>query len=75
MVLCNESGSLLYVGSPLLDGLDSLTSRSLFISDIPLHDATRDVILIGEQARAQVRHGTTIICDYIIIIIIIMLLS
>ncbi|XP_029343407.1 head-specific guanylate cyclase [Acyrthosiphon pisum] len=53
MVLCNESGSLLYVGSPLLDGLDSLTSRSLFISDIPLHDATRDVILIGEQARAQ----------------------
>lgn len=57
MVLCNESGSLLYVGSPLLDGLDSLTSRSLFISDIPLHDATRDVILIGEQARAQVRDG------------------
>ncbi|XP_050538444.1 head-specific guanylate cyclase isoform X2 [Daktulosphaira vitifoliae] len=53
MVLCNESGSLLFVGSPLLDGLDSLTSRSLFISDIPLHDATRDVILIGEQARAQ----------------------
>ncbi|XP_050440363.1 head-specific guanylate cyclase [Adelges cooleyi] len=53
MVLCNESGSLLFVGSPLLDGLDSLTSRSLFISDIPLHDATRDVILVGEQARAQ----------------------
>lgn len=61
MVLCNESGSLLYVGSPLLDGLDSLTSRSLFISDIPLHDATRDVILIGEQARAQVR-DTGILC-------------
>lgn len=57
MVLCNESGSLLYVGSPMLDGLDSLTSRSLFISDIPLHDATRDVILIGEQARAQVSFG------------------
>lgn len=55
MVLCNESDSLLYVGSPLLDGLDSLTSRSLFISDIPLHDATRDVILVGEQARAQVQ--------------------
>jgi len=73
MVLCNESGSLLYVGSPLLDGLDSLTSRSLFISDIPLHDATRDVILIGEQARAQVRRGTTIFCDYIIIIIVVII--
>lgn len=61
MVLCNESGSLLYVGSPLLDGLDSLTSRSLFISDIPLHDATRDVILIGEQARAQVRNKLSLL--------------
>lgn len=58
MVLCPESDSLLFVGSPFLDGLDGLTSRGLFISDIPLHDATRDVILVGEQARAQVRSYT-----------------
>ncbi|KAF9818212.1 hypothetical protein SFRURICE_003953 [Spodoptera frugiperda] len=45
--------SLLFVGSPFLDGLEGLTGRGLFISDIPLHDATRDVILVGEQARAQ----------------------
>ncbi|XP_049792537.1 head-specific guanylate cyclase-like [Schistocerca nitens] len=53
MVPCPESGSLLFVGSPDLDGLEGLTSHGLFISDIPLHDATRDVILVGEQARAQ----------------------
>ncbi|XP_021940697.1 head-specific guanylate cyclase isoform X2 [Zootermopsis nevadensis] len=53
MVFCPESDSILFVGSPFLDGLDGLTGRGLFISDIPLHDATRDVILIGEQARAQ----------------------
>ncbi|XP_063229103.1 head-specific guanylate cyclase [Bacillus rossius redtenbacheri] len=53
MVHCPESDSVLFVGSPFLDGLDGLTSRGLFISDIPLHDATRDVILVGEQARAQ----------------------
>ncbi|GBP97855.1 Head-specific guanylate cyclase [Eumeta japonica] len=53
MVFCPESDSLLFVGSPFLDGLEGLTSRGLFISDIPLHDATRDVILVGEQARAQ----------------------
>ncbi|XP_024085223.1 head-specific guanylate cyclase [Cimex lectularius] len=53
MVPCYESESLLYIGSPCLDGLDSLNARGLFISDIPLHDATRDVILVGEQARAQ----------------------
>nr|CAD7424003.1 unnamed protein product [Timema monikensis] len=53
MVLCPESDSILFVGSPFLDGLEGLTGRGLFISDIPLHDATRDVILVGEQARAQ----------------------
>ncbi|PZC81029.1 hypothetical protein B5X24_HaOG213551 [Helicoverpa armigera] len=53
MVFCAESDSLLFVGSPFLDGLEGLTGRGLFISDIPLHDATRDVILVGEQARAQ----------------------
>lgn len=54
MVYCAESDSLMFLGTPALDGLESLTSRGLFISDIPLHDATRDVILVGEQARAQV---------------------
>ncbi|XP_052862642.1 head-specific guanylate cyclase isoform X1 [Anopheles cruzii] len=53
MVFCPESNTLLFVGSPFLDGLEGLTCNGLFISDIPLHDATREVILVGEQARAQ----------------------
>uniref|UniRef100_A0A8D9DXE6 guanylate cyclase n=1 Tax=Cacopsylla melanoneura TaxID=428564 RepID=A0A8D9DXE6_9HEMI len=53
IVHCPETDSLLFIASPFLDALDNLTSRGLFISDIPLHDATRDVILVGEQARAQ----------------------
>lgn len=53
MVFCPESNTLLFIGSPFLDGLDGLTCNGLFISDIPLHDATREVILVGEQARAQ----------------------
>ncbi|MPC74358.1 Head-specific guanylate cyclase [Portunus trituberculatus] len=55
MVDCPESDSILFVGSPLLDGLSALTSCGLFLSDISIHDATRDVILVGEQSRAQVR--------------------
>jgi hypothetical protein len=54
MVYCPESDSLLFVASPFLDGLEGLTGRGLYISDIPIHDATRDVILVGEQSRAQV---------------------
>lgn len=53
MVFCPESDALMFVGSPFLDGLEGLTNNGLFISDIPLHDATREVILVGEQARAQ----------------------
>ncbi|KAL7289785.1 hypothetical protein TKK_0016189 [Trichogramma kaykai] len=53
MVHCQESDSILFVSSPFLNGLEGLTGHGLFISDIPLHDATRDVILVGEQARAQ----------------------
>ncbi|CAH0560351.1 unnamed protein product, partial [Brassicogethes aeneus] len=53
MVHCTESESILFIGSPFIDGLEGLTGSGLFISDIPLHDATRDVILVGEQARAQ----------------------
>lgn len=53
MVYCPESNTLLFIGSPFLDGLDGLTCNGLFISDIPLHDATREVILVGEQTKAQ----------------------
>ena len=57
MLYCHESDCLLFLASPLVDGLEGLTSRGLFLSDIPIHDATRDVVLVGEQARAQVsRH-------------------
>lgn len=66
MVFCSESDSLLFVGSPFLDGLEGLTGRGLFISDIPLHDATRDVILVGEQARAQVRIKILFTAMYVI---------
>jgi guanylate cyclase soluble subunit alpha len=60
MVRCDESDSIWFVGSPLLDGLDALTSKGLFISDIPIHDMTREVMLVGEQSRAQVLYSRPI---------------
>lgn len=65
MVYCPESDSVLFVGSPFIDGLEGLTGSGLFISDIPLHDATRDVILVGEQARAQVSECTYLYFYYV----------
>ncbi|KAJ0063367.1 hypothetical protein NL108_002719, partial [Boleophthalmus pectinirostris] len=48
-----ESCSLMFLGSPRVDKLEELMGRGLHLSDIPIHDATRDVILVGEQAKAQ----------------------
>ena len=31
--------------------LDDLMMRGLYLSDIPLHDATRDLLLVGEQFK------------------------
>ena len=53
MIHVPESRSLMFLGSPRVDKLEELMGRGLYLSDIPIHDATRDVILVGEQARAQ----------------------
>jgi guanylate cyclase soluble subunit alpha len=55
MVFCpgTKENTLMFIGSPFIDGLAGLTTNGLFLSDIPLYDATREVILVGEQARAQ----------------------
>jgi len=44
MVNVPESGSLLFMCSPSVNSLDDLARRGLFLSDIPLHDSTRDLV-------------------------------
>ncbi|XP_074847988.1 guanylate cyclase soluble subunit alpha-1 [Carettochelys insculpta] len=53
MIYILESGAVLFLGSPCVDRLEDFTGRGLYLSDIPIHNALRDVVLIGEQARAQ----------------------
>jgi guanylate cyclase soluble subunit beta len=45
MIHVPESNSLLYLGSPLVRTLDEVDAFGLYISDIAIHDATRDLIL------------------------------
>ena len=45
---------ILFLGTPSVEKLDELIEKGLYISDLPIHDATRDVILVGEQTKAQV---------------------
>lgn len=53
MIYLFESCAILFLGSPCVDRLEDFTGRGLYLSDIPIHNALRDVVLIGEQARAQ----------------------
>lgn len=54
MLYLQSTDSMLFLGSPHVENLEQLLGKGIFISDIPIHDATRDVILLGEQAKAQV---------------------
>jgi guanylate cyclase soluble subunit alpha len=53
MINLPESNCILFLASPLVKKLEQLKGRGLFLSDIPIHDATRDLILVSEQAQAQ----------------------
>ncbi|XP_063316172.1 guanylate cyclase soluble subunit alpha-1 [Pelobates fuscus] len=53
MIYVFESSAILFLGSPCVDRLEDFTGCGLYLSDIPIHNALRDVVLIGEQARAQ----------------------
>lgn len=46
-----ESNSIMFLGSPRVDRLEELMGRGLHLSDIPMHDATRDVILVGVSSN------------------------
>lgn len=58
MLHIEESESILFLGSPCVEKLEELLGEGIYISDIPIHDATRDVILVGEQAKAQASRKT-----------------
>ncbi|CAL8081694.1 unnamed protein product [Orchesella dallaii] len=53
MLYIPETDTMLFLCSPSVMNLDDLTKRGLYISDIPLHDATRDLVLLSEQFEAE----------------------
>lgn len=53
MIHLPESNCILFLGSPRVESIEQLKGSGLFLSDIPLHDATRSLFLVSEQAVAQ----------------------
>lgn len=53
MIYVRESDCILFMCSPSVSNLDDLYRRGLYLSDIPLHDATRDLVLLSEHFEAE----------------------
>lgn len=53
MVHVPESNALLFLCSPRVADLDALRDQGLYLSDLPLHDATRDLIFMSHTRRAE----------------------
>lgn len=53
MLYIPETDVVVFQCYPSVTNLDDLTRRGLCISDIPLHDATRDLVLMSEQFEAD----------------------
>ncbi|OAD61386.1 Guanylate cyclase soluble subunit beta-1 [Eufriesea mexicana] len=53
MLYIPESDLVTFLCYPSVMNLDDLTRRGLYLRDIPLHDATRDLVLMSEQFEAD----------------------
>ena len=53
MVHCPESEAMLFICSPRVKMLHDLEHRKLYLSDIPIHDATRGMLMMSQAAAAE----------------------
>lgn len=44
---------MIYISSPCITSLEELQALDLYISDIPLYDVTRELILLNQQRMAE----------------------
>ncbi|XP_059146235.1 LOW QUALITY PROTEIN: guanylate cyclase soluble subunit beta-1-like [Physella acuta] len=53
MIYVPECDSILFLCSPSVMNLDDISRQGLYLSDIPLHDATRELVLLSEHWEAE----------------------
>ena len=53
MIYLPNIKALLFLGSPRVTSLEEIQTRGLYLSDFPIHDATRDLLMMMECCRAE----------------------
>ena len=54
MMWLSEIRHVMYVCSPRLTSLTELTKLNMYLSDIPIYDVTRELILLNQQRIAEI---------------------
>ena len=49
----NQAAPILFLASPRVQSIEELEVQGLYLSDIPIHDVTRELILLNHQLRAE----------------------
>ena len=49
---------ILFLGSPRVQEIEELKKHGLYLSDIPIHDVTREMILLHHQLKAEMNYVT-----------------
>ncbi len=53
MLYLSDCDKMLFLCSPSVGNLEELPEANLYLSDIPAHDSTRDLLMLSEQFRAE----------------------
>ena len=53
-VINSDSCPILFIGSPRIETVEDLQLKGLYLTDLPIHDVTRDLILMSHHFQAEV---------------------
>ena len=54
MIYMEEEKQIIFIGSPRLSSLNELMECNVYLSDIPLYDVTRELVLLNQQRIAEI---------------------
>ncbi len=69
MIWMTSISHMIFIGSPRLSSLNEMMERKMYLSDIPLYDVTRELVLLNQQriAEIEVRWVPGSTCNLIIL--------
>lgn len=67
MIHLRERDVILFLCSPSVSNIEDMRNKGLCLSDIPIHDATRDLVLLSEnfQKELKMTHQLGIVNDHL----------